>query len=191
MQTQNIHIKNMCCQRCIEAVQEEFLKLGLKIKTIRLGEAVIENAEKINRNVINEALKHRGFELIISENEKIVEAVKTKLIAFIHHPSSIETELKISLSIYLEEKLRKPYRQIQSIFSKQTKHTIEKYTILLRIERVKELIDEDELNFSEIAHDMGYKTLQHLSGQFKKCVGMSMAEYKNSENKIRKPIDEI
>jgi AraC-like DNA-binding protein len=46
-------------------------------------------------------------------------------------------------------------------------------------------------NFSEIADLTGYKTAQHLSGQFKKIVGVSMLEYKAKNIKQRKSIDEI
>ena len=90
------------------------------------------------------------------------------------------------------EKLKKPYRAIHKLFLEHTHLTIEKYTILQRIEKVKTLIEEENnLNFSEIAHLAGYKTQQHLSGQFKKITGMSMLEYKNSENKNRTPIDKV
>jgi AraC family transcriptional regulator len=191
MTTKTIYIKNMCCQRCIEAVQVELVSFQLKIVEIKLGEATFVEHSNLEMNVIANALHNRGFELIISEETRLVEAVKTNLIELIHQ-SKLYQDYKIHLPEFIEEKLKKPYRYIHKLFLEHTKLTIEKYTILQRIEKVKALIEEENnLNFSEIGHLAGYKTQQHLSSQFKKITGMSMYDYKNSKNKNRKPINEI
>ena len=49
---------------------------------------------------------------------------------------------------YLAEKFRKDYWSLSKAFSKTEGITVERYFILLRIEKVKELIEYDELNFS-------------------------------------------
>ena len=58
-------------------------------------------------------------------------------------------------------------------------------------EKAKELIQYDEMNFSEIAYELGYNNINHLSGQFKQVTGMSMSEYKQLNDKPRLPLDKI
>ncbi len=190
MKKETIYIKNMCCQRCVEAVHQELSLLGLKVETVKLGEATFAEFVSVSRGTISDSLKKRGFELIVSEDDRIVEAVKTAIIELIHQPKN-NIDFKIHLSEYLEEKIKKSYRYIHKLFLEQSQLTIEKYAILQRIEKVKELIEENRFNFSEIAHMVGYKTQQHLSAQFKKTTGMSMLKYKNSKDENRKGLDKI
>ena len=58
-------------------------------------------------------------------------------------------------------------------------------------DKAKELIEYDEMNFSEIAYELGYHNLNPLSGQFKQVTGMSMSEYKRMNEKPRQPLDKI
>jgi AraC family transcriptional regulator len=190
MKKQTVYIKNMCCQRCIDAINSDFSLLGLQVENVELGKAVFTNPSNIDTNVIGETLQKRGFELILSKENRIVEEVKIALIELIRK-SAIDPDHKIHLAEYLEEKVKKPYRHIHKLFLQSTHLTIEAYLILQRIEKVKELIEQEEHNFSEIADTTGYKTLQHLSGQFRKITGMSMMEYKNSKIPKRVPIDKI
>jgi YesN/AraC family two-component response regulator len=73
------------------------------------------------------------------------------------------------------------YRQMSSLFSKYEITTLEKYIILNKIERIKELIDSEEFTLSEIAYMMDCNSVQYLSNQFKKETGMSVSEYKLSD----------
>ena len=191
MNTQTIYIKHMCCQRCIEAVQTELTSLGLKVKNVELGEASFTEPSKIKVDSIANALKKRGFELIKSEDELLVETIKTAVIDLIHYSDNVGNDKKIHLQEFLEQKIKKSYSRIQKVFSLHTNMTIEKYIILQRLEKVKEKIEESNLNLSEIAYAMGYKTLQHLSAQFKKITGVTMMEYKKAKKTDRKAFDEI
>jgi len=69
--------------------------------------------------------------------------------------------------------------------------TIEKYAILQRIERVKELLRYDEKNLSDIAFEMGYSSVQHLSQQFKKVTGLTPTAFKELKQNLRKPLDKV
>jgi len=61
--------------------------------------------------------------------------------------------------------------------------TIEKFYLTHKIERVKELIVYDELNFSEIAWKIHYSSVAHLSNQFKKYTGLTPTHFKMLKNK--------
>lgn len=69
--------------------------------------------------------------------------------------------------------------------------TIERYAILQRIEKVKELLMYDEKSLSEIAYEMGYSSVQHLSQQFKKITGLTPSHFKQLKENKRKPLDKI
>ncbi len=69
--------------------------------------------------------------------------------------------------------------------------TIEKYEINLKIEKVKELIQLGQLNFSQIAYSLDYNNSGHLARQFKNVTEMSMTEFKNLQKWDRKSIDQI
>ncbi len=77
------------------------------------------------------------------------------------------------------------------IFSNHEQITLERFIILNKIERIKELIDQDEFSLSEIAFMMDYSSVQYLSTQFKKYAGMTVSEYKESDRSSKKPIDRL
>ncbi len=59
----------------------------------------------------------------------------------------------------------------------------EKYIINHKIQKVKELLVYDELNISEIAFNLGYSSVTHLSVQFKKIIDLSPGAFKKAYNK--------
>lgn len=69
--------------------------------------------------------------------------------------------------------------------------TIEKYLIAQKIEKVKELLMYDELSLSEIAWQLNYSSVAHLSNQFKKVTGLTPSHFKNIRSIKRKPLDEV
>ena len=85
------------------------------------------------------------------------------------------------------------YGYLSSLFSSMEGITLEQYIIRQKIERVKELLFYDELSLSEIADRLGYSSVGHLSGQFKKITGLTPSELKKSRNidKERKSLDSI
>jgi AraC-like DNA-binding protein len=68
-------------------------------------------------------------------------------------------------------------------FSQTENITLEQYFILQKIEKVKELLIYRELTLSQIADKLGYKTVQHLSQQFKKTQDFRHHNFKNSKKK--------
>ncbi len=190
MKLKTIHIRHMCCQRCVEAVEQTLKSLGLSVKDVQLGIATFTEKRKVTMEHIADALQKRGFEVIVSEDERLTEAVKIAVIEAIHHSQVDEKEIT-AIPGLLENITLKSFKVLNKIFLKQTGLTIQKYITLQRIERVKEFIQEGNLNFSQIADITGYKTPQHLSSQFKKVIGVTMLEYKQKTPANRKPIDQI
>jgi len=188
--TTSIHIKNMLSNCCMKVIRDEFERNNIEVKNIRLGEAIISyNPNEMNLERIGAFLKEMKFELVISREAKIVNKIKTVVIELIHHLNNVDSIVR--KSDYLVEMLGMSYQQLSKIFSKHEPITIEKYIILNKIERIKELIMYDEYTLSEIAYMMDYSSVQYLSNQFKKETGYSVSEYKKSGMNLKKPLENL
>lgn len=185
-----IRIKNMVCDRCIMTVEELLRERGYHIERISLGEAVVKpppDGEQLAE--FGQALADKGFELTRDRREELVTTIKSELITYL---GMIEDQNDPPLiSEYLAKKLHKTYPTLSRSFSASEGISIEKYLIQLRIERVKELLSYEERTLSEIAWQLGYSSVQHLSAQFKTVTGMSVSEYKNGKNSLRQNLDSI
>lgn len=69
---------------------------------------------------------------------------------------------------------------LKRIFKEQTGTTIITYLTDLRIEAAKRMIQEGNLNFSQIAEAVGYDNIYYFSNLFKKNTGMTLTEYAKS-----------
>src|SRR5690606_31609995 len=146
----NLHIKNMVCPRCIEVVRDELGAVGAEVLQVELGHARIRcNTSKIQINSMSKIFEMQGLELIEDEDDMLLEKIKINLISYLTH---IENNKEYeSLSLYMSRKMGKNYCSISRHFSRNMDKTIEKHFIHLKIERVKELIDYNELTLSQIA----------------------------------------
>lgn len=184
-----LYIKYMVSNRCKMVVKDELHKLGLHFFVVRLGEVNImgtlspEKREKLNRN-----LSFSGLELINSKKAVLIEKIKNIIIEMVHHS---DESIKTNFSYYLSEKLAHNYTYLATIFSEAQGTTIEQFIISNKIERIKELINYDELNITEIALMMKYSSVAHLSSQFKKKTGLSPTHFKKLKEGKRSPLENI
>lgn len=179
----------MVCRHCMEAVLDVFKQMDIEVSEIRLGEAVVLAPEQqIDYPKLERLFKQNGFELLRDRELQLVEQVKTAVIQMIYHTGQLP---EVKNSVFLSEKLGVSYAYLSKLFSKHEHLTIEKYIILQRIERVKELISYQELTLSEIAYQLGYSSVQHLSNQFKSVTGMSVSEFKALKVMERTPLDKV
>lgn len=176
-----ISIKNMVCPRCIETVREIFNELNIKTSYIQLGEvSITENINDSQRKQLEEKLASRGFGLLQDQKSKLIGQIKAIIVEQIHYK---EDALKINFSTVISEKTNHEYSSLSRLFSEVEGITIERFILKQKIERVKELIFYNELTLSEIAFQMDYSSVAHLSAQFKKETGMPPTEFK----KLKKP----
>ncbi len=178
----------MVCDRCIMAVEQSLSEMQIPFSEVQLGVAKVET-EDIDCDELNNKLKKIGFELIRDTNNILVEQIKTLIINFIHYNDG--ENLKINFSVYISRKTGYDYTYLSKLFSEKESLTIEKYIILQKIEKVKELISYGEHNFSEIAYLLNYSSVSHLSRQFKKVEGRTLSDYKKAHQKSRKTLDKM
>ena len=179
----------MVCRRCKMVVKSEFEKLGLQLLSIDLGE--VETTTTITttqKNEIAEQLKSFGFELIDDKKSKIIEKIKTLIIDLIYQKNSV---LNVNLSEYISQNVFTDYASLSNLFSEVEGTTIEKYVILQKIERVKELLMYDEMSLSEIAFLLNYSSVSYLSNQFKKVTGLTPSHFKQLKYKKRRQIEDL
>ena len=70
-------------------------------------------------------------------------------------------------------------------------YTIQQFIILNKIEKVKELILYNELNLTEIAYQLNYSSVAHLSYQFKKITGLAPSFYKQLKMKRENNLEDL
>ncbi len=171
-----IYIKNMVCDRCITAVTEIFHDAGFREVNVMLGEVTVNKpVPSAKLDSIENSLNEIGFEIIGNANSRLIEQIKEIAMKFVYeHPE----KSTMNFSDYLSDSMHRQYNPLSSLFSSVEGYTIEKYLIKLKIERVKELLIYDKKTLNEIAFDMGYSSLAHLSGQFKKVTGFSPTYFK-------------
>jgi AraC family transcriptional regulator len=184
-----IHVKNMTSSCCIHLLRKEFTMDGIEIHDIKLGTLILSvDPKKMTWKKIETILGHYGFEIIRDKEKMLVEQIKQAVIDLVHNSTY---NAMVRNSDYLVERFGMSYPYISSLFSKHENTTLEKFTILHKIEKVKELIEYAELTLSEIAYIMGYSSVQYLSTQFKSVTGVSVTEYKVAPDNSRSGLDKL
>ena len=184
-----LYIKNMVCGRCEIAVLSELEKIGLPVLSIQLGEVELSrNLEESEMQLLKQNLNLLGFELLDDKISKTIERIKNLIVNLVHYQNQ---KLKINFSTYLSEDLKQDYSTLSKLFSETEGTTIERYFIAQKIEKTKELLIYNELTLSEIAIQLNYSNVAHLSNQFKKVTGFTPTYFKKLKDKKRKQIDNL
>jgi len=184
-----LYIKNMVCIRCKMVVKAELEKLGIGYILIELGQVEISQeltSEQMSQ--LDVALRRSGLELIDDKKGVLIEKIKCIIIETVHYS---QEKIKVNLSDYISDKLNYDYTYLASLFSEVTGITIEKFYIGHKIEKAKELLVYNELNLTEIAYNLGYSSVAHLSNQFKKFTGLTPSHFKKLKNKRRLMLENL
>ena len=179
-----LFVKNMVCHRCIIVLDEQLKALGLTPQSINLGEITFTQELSSNEiQAIKQALLPLGFEVMNDKKSVLIEKIKSIIINLIHNQ---DNKLSFNLSEILSSELGQDYGALSRLFSEVEGRTIEKFFIAQKIERVK-----DELTLSEIAYQLNYSSVAHLSNQFKKVTGLTPSFFKQIKDNKRKSLDEV
>ena len=179
----------MVCIRCKMVVKDELTKLGLHYITVELGEAdIMENISAEQHDQFKVALLKSGLELMDDKKSVLIQKIKNVIVELVHYS---EEPLTIKFSEYLGQKLNHDYTYLANLFSEVQGITIEKFFIAHKIERVKELLVYDELSLTEIAYQMHYSSVAHLSTQFKKVTGLTPSYFKQLKEKRRNMLENM
>jgi AraC-like DNA-binding protein len=170
-------------------VNEQLIKFGLHPVNVELGEVIIsEEINETQKKQLNQVMLSFGFVLIDDKKSRMIEKIKNAIIELVRYS---EEQLKTNLSEHITSQLNHDYNYLSNLFSEVEGTTIEQYFIAQKIERVKELLVYDEFSLSEIAVQMNYSSVSHLSKQFKKVTGFTPTYYKQLKERKRTPIEEL
>lgn len=178
----------MVCDRCLMSVENTLERHNLEYEQVSLGR--IELKEPLSESqfqVLEKELKANGFEIVAERNDKIVTDIKSLIIEIVYEHKNFEHK---KLSKILSEELHYDYSHLTGIFSTAEGQSIQRFQNRIRTERIKELLEYNELNISEIADKMGFGSAAYLSTFFKKETGMSPSQFK-SQHRDRRPLDKI
>jgi len=191
MPTNILLIKNMVCRRCVLAVEDILHDVEIPFTKVLFGEIHLSNQlSERQKELLKGKLAFIGFELIDNHLSGLVEKIKAYVIKRARNDVD-DKENKITLSNYLSGKLHHEYTYLSSLFSSVEGRTIENFFIEQRIEKAKELLIYGQMTLSEIAYQLDYSSVAHLSAQFKKITGLTPSYFKEVGATMRKPLDSI
>lgn len=183
-----LYIRNMACESCMILVQQELEKLGIQYKRINLGEVEIRGLiSDEKKESFAHAIERGGLDLVDSAEQVLIDKIK----GYIAEYTLNKKNIKQNLSVYLSEELGMEYAQLANYFSGLTGTTIEQYMIALKIEKAKELLAIENKTLKEVAEQLDYKQVSHLSNQFKQVTGMRPSEFKKRGVETRKTMQQL
>jgi AraC family transcriptional regulator len=184
-------IRNMVCHRCVLSVEDILQKEAIPYEKVVIGGIHMnEDLSPEKKERLIKKLAVVGFELINNQSTALIEKIKVQIIKRVHALDG-EKETNIKLSHYLSAKLNYEYTYLSSLFSSVEGRTIENYYIEQRIEKAKELLVYGQLTLSQIAFDLEYSSVAHLSAHCKKITGLTPTHFKKIGLNKRKGLDKI
>ena len=173
----------MVCERCIQVVSEIFKKAGFPHAEVKLGQVAVEGGISPSQmSIILYRLKQLGFEVRFDAKCQLIQRIKKLTYYFVYHKPK---EMNMKFSDFLTSTLNEDYNTITTLFSSREGMTIEKYRIKLRVKRVKEMMSATEKTIGQIAKELEYSSVAHLSRQFKKVTGITPTGYKKLQEPIK------
>lgn len=178
-----LYIKNMGGSDNYMKVKAILEDMDVKYNTFQSGEVDLKYPLSTQEmSELKDKLAAESFELINDKKNILVEKIKEVIITMINQEDTLP---KMKNSIYISEKMNYSYTYLANIFSAVTGMSIENFIIERKIDRAKELITHNHMNLSEIARELRYSSVAHLSSQFKKITGLTPSFYKINNRKNR------
>lgn len=176
MKETTLYIKNMVCDRCKTSVRDALESLHFTMISVELGIVCVEGKPDVERmEKLERKLGQLGFEILKDRQQQITDRIKSEIVNLVHY---LNNRSDMTLSSYLSDKLGTDYSLLSKLFSENTGMTIERFFILQKTERIKELLFYNEMSLNEIACMMNYSSPAYLSTQFKNITGMTPSQFK-------------
>lgn len=171
-----ILIKGMVCDRCVRVLTDSFSREGLRVKEMYLGKAVLEADTEEGLHRAESILHAHGFEVLKDRKDSLLQLIHEKIKEALL--SETETGEHVKIKTFLSKQINKDYNLISSTFSAFENITIEQFIIRERINKAKELIVYSDKTLTDIAYELGYKNISHLTKQFTALTGLTPSHYR-------------
>lgn len=157
-----------------KVLEEKLAEFDCKFAVIGYGEIeFLENIPDEKLEKITILLNEFGIEVIENQKSILVQKIKDTIVEMVHSPEP----LSVKSSVYLTEKLNHSYGYLSNLFSEVTYTSIENFIIIQKIELAKQLIINNQLTLTEIAFQLNYSSVAHLSTQFKNSTGITPSAF--------------
>lgn len=164
------------------ALEKQLDTYNIKYVTIGFGEIeIVENVVDEVFTQFQSSLNQNGIEIVENQKSILVQKIKDTILEMVHSPEIVN----VKSSVYISEKLNHSYGYISNLFSEVTYTSIENFIIIQKIELTKQLIIANELTLTEIAFQLNYSSVAHLSTQFKNTTGITPSSFQRIITKRR------
>jgi AraC-like DNA-binding protein len=172
-----LFIKHMVCSRGIRVVRQELESLGLRVLDVRLGAAtVVGVGAQLDWARIREALATAGFALLESPQHALATNVKQAVATLLHRPGTLRHRDFIPT---LAREMGLDSRRLHAVFARLPNHeSLLSYITRQRLAYAQELLLTSKLDIGRIARQLGYGSLAHFSGQFRRFAQCSPSAYR-------------
>ncbi|NVO86280.1 helix-turn-helix transcriptional regulator [Hymenobacter terrestris] len=172
-----LYIKHMVCARGAQTVRLELEKLGLVVHAVRLGAATVAHApDELDWQRIRKALAKVGFALLKDPAYARVTKVKQLIADLLHRPNAIAHRDFIPT---LTQTAGLSARQLHRLFAQQPAPTsLLSYIKQQRLLCAQELLITSPAGIGQIARQLGYSSLAHFSGQFRRFAHCAPSTYR-------------
>lgn len=167
---------------CRKVLEEKLIKHNINHKIVGFGEVdILEKTDTPAFKAFTEELEEFGIDIIENQKTVLVQKIKDVITEMIHSPELVN----VKSSVYLSDKLNHSYGYLSNLFSDVTYTSIENYIIMQKIEYAKQLIVSTDLSLTEIAFQLNYSSVAHLSTQFKNVTGITPSGFQRIITKRR------
>ncbi|WP_324679889.1 helix-turn-helix transcriptional regulator [Hymenobacter sp. GOD-10R] len=172
-----LYIKHMVCSRGIRIVRRELESLGLRVLDVRLGAATVVSLDgQLDWARIRLALAAAGFALLESPTQALVDRVKLAVAGLLRRAVTLRHRELIPT---LAREMGLDSRRLHAAFAQLPGHeSLISYITSQRLAYAQELLATSRLDIGRIARQLGYGSLAHFSGQFRRFAQCSPSAYR-------------
>lgn len=175
MEEITICLKGIGSSDCPPQLIVALKQLEVEFIQFRLGFLTIRKLYSYPLAIVEAHLESHGFVPIKDKQGQLVEQVKHLVFSMFNDDQFQKSRLNVSH--YIAAQAGRSYEHISRAFSKVEGMTLEKFIIAQRIEQAKLFLLDRDLTLMEVAHKLGYSSVQHLSRQFHQICGMTVRAY--------------
>jgi len=169
---------------CKAIIEDHLNAMGLEFDLETVGSVTIRDLSSVQHEELNAKLSRYGIKLTGGPLSDLIEQIKLAIIEVVWQE---EGRPNVNISDHLSKKLNYSYGYLTAIFSEATYTSISHFMILQKVERIKDMLLNQNLTLTEISYQLGYSSVAYLSNQFKMVTGLTPTKFKDIiKKKIRK-----
>ena len=137
---------------------------------------------------LESSLPNMKFVLVKDQFDLLFEHLEEVILKAIQED---DPKLKIKFSSFIKSHTKHNFTDVSKIFRSKMDITLAKFIKKHKIIKVKALLQDGKMNFSDIADAMKYTNIAHLSSQFKAVTGETLSQFCKANNCMFKGKDYI